>query len=338
MPELTGRATVPIQLDVYGLRLEVGGDWPEVIDEVRRDFAWFGVTDGGTGQVEVRVERRAPDYGPFADLEASFITPRNVVYSSNGRSAIDYNGNALSVFDRPARSLLVQGEDLHLVHEAIYHFLLSTIGEHLDAIRLPRLHALGLAKDDGAVAVLLPSGGGKSTLALQALRDPSVRLISEDSPLLDRRGLLHPFPLRIGINPHQADQLPSDQVRRIERMEFAPKLLLDLDSIRDRIETRSLPLRHLVIGWRSLGDEAGLTSLPKRAALRPLLREVVVGVGLYQGMEFLLQRGPRDLGGQVTPALIRSAACAAALRRAQVWRLTLGRDSERNWETLRTLL
>ena len=46
---------------------------------------------------------------------------------------------------------------------------------------------------------MLPSGGGKSTLALRALRDEGT-LLSEDSPLLDRRGRLHPFPLRIGIN------------------------------------------------------------------------------------------------------------------------------------------
>jgi hypothetical protein len=338
MPEQSLRTAASIQLEVYGLRLEVAGDWPEVIEEVGRDFACFAASEGAPSEVAVRVERRAPEYGPFAALEASFVTPRNVVYSSNGRNAIDYFGTALSVFDRSSNSLVVQGEDLHLVHEAIYHFLLSRIGGHLDAIGLPRLHALGVTGRDGAVAVLLPSGGGKTTLALRALQDERVRLISEDSPLMDRRGMLHPFPLRIGVNPHQAAELPTDNVRRVERMEFEPKLLLDLDSFRGRIELRPQPLRHLVIGQRSLSDEAHLTPLPARAALRPLLREVVVGVGLYQGMEFLLQRGLADLGSQFRPALVRSAACGAALRRARVWRLTLGRDQERNWDLLRTLL
>jgi hypothetical protein len=335
---LTVRGVASIQLDVYGLRLEVTGDWPEAIDEVRRDFAWFATTAHGAGAVSVRVERTRPDYTPFEALEASFVTPRNVVYESNGRSAIDYFGAALSVYDRRARSLRIQGEDLHLVHEAIYHFLLSVIGEHLDAIGMPRLHALGVAGPNGAFALLLPSGGGKSTLALRALRDGDARLLSEDSPLLDRRARLHPFPLRVGVNPQQAAELPSNNVRKIERMEFDPKLLLDLDTIRDRIEPRPQPLRHLVVGSRSLAEAPRLTAVPKHAALGTLLREVVVGVGLYQGMEFVLQRGLRDLGNQVRPAWVRSAACAAALRRARVWELTLGRDHERNWEALRTLL
>jgi hypothetical protein len=121
-------------------------------------------------------------------------------------------------------------------------------------------------------------------------------------------------------------------------MEFDPKLLLDLDSFRDRIEPRPQPLRHLVIGSRSLSEAPQLRALPRRAAVRTLLREVVVGVGLYQGMEFVLQRGLRDLGDQVRPALVRSVACATALRRARVWGLTLGRDHDRNWDALRSLL
>ena len=58
---------------------------------------------------------------------------------------------------------------------------------------------------------MLPSGGGKSTLALRALQEPGIGLISEDSPLLDRRGRLHPFPLRIGVNETDADRAAAGQ-------------------------------------------------------------------------------------------------------------------------------
>jgi hypothetical protein len=331
-------AGLEVALDVYGFRARLRSDWIEVLDQVRRDFAWFEAAGDGAAAVEVIIERRAPQYGEFDGLEASFVTPRNTVYQRDGQSIIDYFGAALSVLDRRSGTLRVEGEYPHLVHEACYLFLLSRIGEHLDSIGLPRLHALGLSGSQGGVALILPSGGGKSTLALRALRDDRVKLLSEDSPLIDRRGRLHPFPLRLGINPHQVAELPPGNVRRLERMEFDPKLLLDLEAFADRIEHLPQPLRHLVIGRRSLGAEAKLQRVARRAAVGPLLRESVVGVGLYQGMEFILQRGMVDTLRKARPVLVRSAACAASLSRAAVWQLTLGRENELNWEALAELL
>ena len=186
---------------------------------------------------------------------------------------------------------------------------------------------------------MLPSGGGKSTLTLRSLEADGAKLLSEDTPLLDRQGNLHPFPLRIGVNATDASSLPAGtNTRLVERMEFHPKLAVDLGAFADRIQATSVPLRHLVIGRRSLGRHARLERLPRRSAVGTLLREVVVGVGVYQGMEFVLQRGMRDVLRQSRPVLTRSVACAAALRNAQVWRLTLGRDHQRNWEALQPLL
>lgn len=328
-----------VYLDVYGLRFSLNGDWPDVLERLRLDFAWFEQSHPAGAELEVLIEQRPPDFDVFGELAATFITPRNVVYQENGRTIVDYFGRALSVLDRRSGDLVVQGVDAHLVHEAVYHFLLSSVGRHLDARGLPRLHALGLAGDQGAVAVMLPSGGGKSMLALRSLEADGVKLLSEDTPLLDRRGLLYPFPLRIGVNATDASSLPAgSSTRLVERMEFHPKLAVDLNAFADRIQATPVPLRHLVIGRRSLGHDARLEPLPRRAAVGTLLREVVVGVGVYQGMEFVLQRGLRDVLRQSRPALTRSACCAAALRKAQVWRLTLGRDHERNWEALQPLL
>jgi hypothetical protein len=55
-------------------------------------------------------------------------------------------------------------------------------------------------------------------------------------------------------------------------------------------------------------------------------------------MEFVLQRGARDVLTKVGSASTRARCCTAALRGAQVWEFTLGRDHDANWATLRTLL
>jgi hypothetical protein len=325
-------------VDVHGLAVEIGGEWPEVVDDLGRDFAWFRLASSRPPDVKVTVRRGAPDFDSLGDLQSTFVTPRNVVYQDGETTVVDYFGRAVSVLDRRRAQITIDGEDPHLVHEAAYLFLLSRIGEHLDALGLIRLHALGLSGPSGAIAVMLPSGGGKSTLALQALRDPDCRLLSEDSPLVDRHGVVHPFPLRIGINPTDADLLPDGDVRRLERMEFHPKLALEVEAFADRIESQPRPLRDLVIGRRTLGREARLERLPRRSALGPLLREAVVGVGIYQGMEFVLQRGMIDVFRKAGTATMRARCAVAALAGARVWRLSIGRDHERNWAAVRELL
>ena len=50
------------------------------------------------------------------------------------------------------------------------------------------MHGVGLVGGQGGVVVMLPMGGGKTTIALRALREDGVRLLSEGSPLIDRHG------------------------------------------------------------------------------------------------------------------------------------------------------
>lgn len=326
------------RLAIHGLTVAVDGTFDEAVEEAFRDFAWFEAGDGGAPDVVVTLERGAPEWDAFGPLEGGFVTPRNVVYQDGDRTVIDWFGRASGVLDRAAGRLTIRGEDVHLVHEAAYLFLLSRIGEHLDGLGLPRLHALGLSGPGGAVAVMLPSGGGKSTLAVRALRSSEARLLAEDTPLLDREGRLHPFPLRIGVNPTDAASLPPGHVRSLERMEFHPKLLYDLEGFRDRVEPSPQPLAHLVVAERSLALTPRLEPLGRGVAAGALLRECVVGLGVYQGMEFVLQNGMRDVAGKAGTAALRARCCAAVLRRARVWRLVLGRDHQANWDALAPLL
>lgn len=322
----------------HGLGISVAGDWPEVIEDLRCDFACFRADEHTTPEVRIELQRIAPDFGIAGDVEASFVTPRNVVYQHGDRALIDYFGRALSVYDRSRDQVLVQGQDRDLVYEAAYRFILSRVGTHLENVGLARLHALGLSGRQGAVAVLLPAGGGKSTLAISALRSSAVRLLSEDSPLIDRGGMLHPFPLPLGVNDGEAHRLPAGPTRTRSRIEFGPKTVLELSAIMDRIEREPQPLRHLVLGRRTLGTEATLRPVPRWRLTRPLLRECVVGVGLYQGLEFVFQRGAREIAGMLSPAVTRAGCSAAVLTRAQTWELHLGRNQDANWAALSPLL
>ena len=330
--------SAPAHFDFYGLSLQVESDWPEVQRAISLDYAWFERGDpGAPPDVRVRIVRGAPDLSSHGDVPASFVTPRNVVYQAEGTTIVDYFGRAVSVLDRSSGDLTVRGDDEGLVHEAAYQFILSRAGAHFDAMGWTRLHGLGIVGSRGGVVVMLPSGGGKTTLALAAVEE-KVTLISEDTPLLDRSGRLHPFVLRMGVNEGDAERLGIRGARRLERMEFRPKLAIEVETFGDRIAAAPQPLSDLVIGTRTLGGESRLEPIPKRRAIGALVREGVVGVGVYQGMEFVLQHGMRDTLGKLGVAGSRAACCAAALRRTRVWSLKLGRETETNWAALRPLL
>ena len=323
--------------DVYGLPIRVSGDWDEIVEFARLDFAWFETRVPVSGPVvEVRIARRRPDLDAFGAVPAAFVSPRYAVFKDGAQTIVDYRGLAAAVLRRDGDELTIQGEDRDAVHEAVYYCLLGRIGRHLDQRGLVRIHALGLSGDDGGVLVLLPSSGGKSTLAMKAVEHRHGRLLSEDSPLLDHAGRLHPFPLRVAVAA--APSATASSARPLPNPAAGLKQAVEVEMFADRIETTPTPLRHIVIGTRSLGREARLEARTRSAAALPLLVHGVVGVGLYQGLGYAHQRGLTDFTAKLLTAATRASACARVLRHAQVWSLTLGRDREQCWSALRQLL
>lgn len=328
------------RFDIYGLRLAIDGSWEPVVEALRRDFAWFEVeaSEGDEADVRIHVEHGAPDLEPFGDVAASFVTERNVVYHVAGDTVIDYLGLALSVIGEEDDAH-VTGTDEAVARRAGFDFALAQVSKHLDGLSMPRLHGLGLVGATGAVVIVLPSGGGKTTLALRALREDGIGFLSEGSPIIDGGGRLHPlpFPLWVRDRSPEAAGLPLEHVRRVDG-ELSDPRILEVEAFEDKIARGPHPLAHIVLGRRSLGVHADLRPLPRRAAVPSLVRDTVVGFGFFQGAEFLLRHGLRDLRHRVGPMSTRARACAAGLRHARVWELTVGRDREANWAALAQLL
>src|SRR5204862_3607034 len=126
-------------------------------------------------------------------------TPRNICFHNGKLSYIDYFGRGLVVFNRQALRCTIYGTNRELVHEIAYLFFLSTVGQYLDQRRLHRVHALGVSYRGRGILLLLPSGGGKSTMALKLLSHPGVLLLGEETLLIDRQVRILTFPLRLCV-------------------------------------------------------------------------------------------------------------------------------------------
>lgn len=317
----------------YGTTLAAESPDPELVDQVRRDFLHFHIPPRESVDMMVRLLREEPSYADLPSVPATIITPRNVSFKDGNKTYIDYFGRALAVVDHAARELTVRSTDDDLLHEIAYLFFLSTVGEHLDGKGLHRIHGLGLSYHGKGVLLLLPSGGGKSTLALDLLQRDGFLLLGEDTPLVDRRGWILPFPLRLGIRADQNTDIPPEHLRTMRRMEFEPKTLIDLDYINGKVGVAAPPTL-ILIGKRYLGEVSRITPLPRHQAFKTLVSNMVVGLGIYQGLEFLLERSVGELAGKVGVGSSRLFNAGRLLQQASIHRFEMGQDTKRNAETL----
>jgi hypothetical protein len=312
--------------NVYGYRFMLEGDAPEALAALAADFAFFAEPDDGQAPAtHIRICNASPDYAALPPLRATVYTPRNLSYKDADVTVIDYHGRGLARHHRPSGDFELTTRDPNLQYEACYLFLLSQLGEALDRRGLHRVHALGISLRGRAILVLLPMGGGKSTLCAELLADPEVRLLSDDSPLIDTDGNVHAFPTRIGLLPGAEAKIPPQYRRTIERMTFGPKTLVDYRYFADRVDAEARP-GFVCLGSRTLASHGTLRPASRSAACRRFVHDCVVGMGLFQGLEFFFQKSTREILSRAPIVRSRAQASWAIIKRSELLELELGRD------------
>ncbi len=327
----------PLACGFYGVGVQLDCEDPALAEQLARDFSFFRTPAVSAPQVQIRCHCRRPPWEDLPRGRVVLVQPHFVAFSAAGQRWVDYQGQALVRWSFAAERGEVWGTDPGLLHEVLYLLVHSRVGELLDRRGLHRVHALSLQAGQRAVLCLLPSGGGKTTLGLGALGTPGVKLLSDDIALLDRDGQVLPFPLRVGCAEPPAGVDPR-HLRRFHRRQHGAKWLVDIEAFAGRVGDGPVPPAALVLGQRQLGGAASLRPVARKAAAGPLLREMVVGLGLPQLVEYFLRLDLRDLGPKTELALSRLAAGARLLSRVRTYRLRLGRDGAANAALLRGLL
>ena len=316
---------------VYGYRFALTGNCEFALHGLAEDFGFFAGKggDGQTASVEIELVEGVPDYDSLPVCDASLYTPRNVVYRDRGRRIIDFSGRGLGIYDAQAGRLRMVSKDPHLVYEAAYLFLLSQIGQALDGRHLHRLHALAMSHRGRAILVLLPMGGGKSTLGGALLKQSSMSILSDDSPFIDRAGNALAFPLRIGMLKGREHEVPEEHRRLVNRMEFGPKYLVNYSYFADRVVDRAAP-GLILLGRRTLASEGRLEEASYTTALKAMVPNMIVGLGLFQGLEYLLERSSREIAGKAGLGWSRLRNAHRLVRSSSNFLFHMGRDPQAN--------
>lgn len=322
--------TTGLDFDVYGFRFRISSQGAEdAAGMLAADFAFFR-RDRVDQPMPIRLHSCSPPYETVPPRVATVYTPRNIAFTDGSRTFVDYSGRALAIYERQhPRQFDIYSLNADLLYEASYLFLLSRIGEYLDGESMHRIHAMALSHKGRAVLAVLPMGGGKSTLAAELLKQQDFDFLSDDSPFLSADGRVHAFPLRLGLLPGEESEVPEEKRRTIQRMEFGPKVLVNYDHFAPRVKASADP-GVVLLGYRSLAAECRIEPAGGIEMRRSILANCVVGLGLYQGLEFVMRASPSELAGKTRAAWSRWRNASALFRRSGVYRVILGRDRALN--------
>jgi hypothetical protein len=321
-----------VSFDFYGLSLALHSADKAIVEGIRRDFSYFE-KPSDTAQVSIEVADEKPDYSGLPSLRASIYTLDYVCYHTKEEVFTDYHGHGMRVFNCRQGSYRIISESADLRYEISYLTILSVVGQFLDSKHIHRVHALGISRNGKAILILLPEKGGKTTLALRFLKSDEVKLLSEDSPLLTRRGEVLPFPLRLGILPGGEGDIPRKYLHPVNFMRVGRKLLVDVDYYADKISPPCQP-GIILLGERALGCEAKIEPAGRLSASKGFIKNAVIGLGLHQGMEYLLGRNTWETFSKSGLAFSRLNNSLKILRRSKVYRYVIGHDIERNHQVL----
>ena len=307
----------------FGHRVVVRSEGSDICNMLARDFAAYISTGEPAAQtIAVSAELKEPEWN-LVSGSYLFRHFNGDVFGWGDQRSVRYE-NALVLYDATANQGRVMSRHEHLLYHYTYYLLISKIGEALDRAGLHRFHSLGISFAGVTALFPMPVSGGKTTLALSLLQDRAVSLYSEDTPLIDRQGRVHPFALRLSLRQTQTTHFPPDRLRLKQDPVFGDKHLLDLEFFGlDRVCRNPGDRPILLWGRKSARQQPAVEPMRSLRSLYLLLVFVILGKDCPQRSEVFLRLSPRGLW---TLGAIGLRRCLAAV---QLWR-----NSRSYWFTM----
>lgn len=319
-----------IYLRFYGIGLELKADDGHLVENIKRDFSFF-LSNNSKADIKIEGISERPDFKIIPQKIPFFRTRDALCYESRRVKFINYLDKALSVYNLKEESCRIICSDSNLLHEITYITILSRIGEKLDLKSIHRIHALGFTYKNNGILCLGHRTGGKTTLGLGLLNTAHVKLISDDTPLINRNYLLLPFPIRIGVKTGEASGIPPEFCREIIRKRFGRKVLIDIEYFYPNIVQNAIPLKFIFIA-RIKNNST--TPQIKKANIAlfafSLFRDMVLCRGVAQVKEYFIQKSIKDIPLKIRLLISRILIAITILQSFKPYILYLSRDLDKN--------
>ena len=109
---------------LHGLVVDCKAPTAELVAQLVRPFKLY-VTDQGSPDITIQIVQEDPPYQQFPSIEASYSTPRNMVYDSKEVRIVDYFGKGVVVEDKTSQVFTNYGVGPNFLQEAFFMIALE---------------------------------------------------------------------------------------------------------------------------------------------------------------------------------------------------------------------
>lgn len=300
------------------------------LKNLKKDFRLYITKDNKRNLfkcININIFREKPPYYKIPPLEASLYNRGSICYRNKAMHYVDYAGKGLMIYNFKKENADIYSEDETLLYEKARLAILSRIGELLDKRHIHRIHAVGFSKDKKATICLLPMEAGKTTMAVNVLRDNNgIKLISDDICFIDFKQYVYPFMLRVGIRDKDfISNIPDEYITKINRDFYGEKYLIDLIYFKDHIAKKS-KVYNILIGKRIFQEKTEIKRISKTRCIIPFIQSGVFGLGLPQIVELFLRCNFLDIFNKIIFLFSRAFLFLILIFRAKTYEFRIGRN------------
>ncbi len=271
--------------------------------------------------------------GLLPRLFSKKISQNSITYDDGSIRWNDYFGKALTYLNYQTGQAAVYSPSHEFIHELAYLLILSLSGKEMDLKGFHKIHACGVNFKGKNVIIALPSKGGKTTLFLELCRHPNLSLISDDTPVIDSKGRVHSFPLRVGVEKIP-EWLSKKEFPLFKRAHFSDKFLIPLRDLGPPIYQGDTNSNIMIIGLRSTGDFPQLFKASSVQGFKALFEHMIIGIGLPMVVEYFVKNSLSDWMTLLRIFFKRARAALAFWKKSRVYYFVMSSDTRANADFL----
>lgn len=329
-----------LYLNFLGFGVQINFENNDLLKRLTKDFSYFVSNNKKEVSLVIDFFWREPKELKIPESKSTRQTHLCISYDFKNLRYIDYHGKVRCLFDFDQEKADLYSMNLEKSHEVLYLLILSRVGKALDLAGLHRIHSFGVFYRQSIALGIMPSKCGKSTLLKSLLSDDEIELISDDTPLVDRFGNIHAFPIRLGAESEISSDMeiidPDQNLYTLDREYWGKKYLLSVEGLKNSIfKNQKSKKIYLFFGVRYSGEQGKLIKVSNFYAAKKLFYDCVIGFGLPIVIEYFWERGTVDFLKKSKIALSRAFACLNLLMKSESYEIQLGSDLEFNQKLIK---